>query len=106
MHLLQSARTWSSNQVFNTLSQRQTGPYFPDDIFKSIFLHESCGIFINISLKFVPNDQINYTQALVQIMAWYQPGAKQLSEPMMAYFIDTYQGYSAKRALLVLMHGR
>ena len=45
MPLLQSARTWLSNQVFNTLSQRQNGPYFPDNISKSIFLHESCVFF-------------------------------------------------------------
>ena len=38
---------------------------------------------IKISLKFVPNGLIDIIPALVQIMAWCQPGHKLLSEPMM-----------------------
>ena len=34
-------------------------------------------------MKFVPNGSINKITALVQIMAWYRPGDKPLSEPMM-----------------------
>ena len=37
---------------------------------------------LKISLKFVPNIQINNIPALVQIMAWRLPGEKPTSEPM------------------------
>ena len=40
-------------------------------------------ILIKILLKFVPEGPINNISALVQIMAWRQPGDKPLSEPMM-----------------------
>ena len=62
---------------------RQNGHNFTDNIFKYIFLNENVWISINISLKIVPKDQINNIPALVQIMAWHQPGDKPLSEPMM-----------------------
>ena len=61
----------------NSLRPRQDGRHFADDIFKCIFLNENEWILINISLKFVPKDQIKNTPALVQIMAWHRP------EPMM-----------------------
>ena len=67
----------------NTLRPRQDGRYFPDDIFKSIFLNENVWISIQISLKFVPRCPIHYIPALVQIMAWRRPGDKPLSEPNM-----------------------
>ena len=54
-----------------------------DDIFKCISLNENACISLKISLKFVPNVQINNIPALVQIMAWRRPGDKPLSEPMM-----------------------
>ena len=62
--------------VFNTLRLRQNGRHFADDIFKCIFLNENVWIPIEISLKFVPKDPINNIPALVQIMAWRQPGDK------------------------------
>ena len=49
----------------NTLSPRQDGRLFPDDIFKCIFLNENVLMSIKISLKFVPKDQINNIPALV-----------------------------------------
>ena len=67
---------------FNSLRPRQNGRYFPDDIFKCIFLNENVRISIKISLKFVPKGPINNIPALVQIMAWRRPGDKPLSEPM------------------------
>ena len=67
----------------NTLSPRQNGRHFPDDIFKRIFLNKNVWILIKISLKFVPKGPINNIKALVQIMAWHRPGDKPLSEPMM-----------------------
>ena len=65
----------------NTLRPWQNGRRFADDTFKRILLNVR--ISIKISLKFVPTDPINNILALVQIMAWRQPGDKPLSEPMM-----------------------
>ena len=65
-----------------TLRPRQNGRHFADDIFIWIFFNESGCISISISLKFVPKVQNNNIPALVQIMAWRQPGNKPLSEPM------------------------
>ena len=56
--------------------------HFKDDIFKYIFLNKNVWTLPKISLKFVPNIQINHIPALVQIKAWYQTGDKSLSEPM------------------------
>ena len=67
----------------NTLRPRQDGGHFPDDIFKCIPLNENVWIFIKISQKFVLKGPINNIASLVQIMAWWRPGAKPLSEPMM-----------------------
>ena len=67
----------------NPLRQRQNGRHFPNNIFKFIFLYENVWISFQISLKFVPTILINNIPALVQIMAWRQPGDKPLSEPMM-----------------------
>ena len=72
-----------SNVFVNTLRPRKNGRYFPDDIFKRIFLNENVLISIKISPKFVPMGPINNIPALVQIMAWRRPGDKPLSEPMM-----------------------
>ena len=58
--------------------------HFADDIFKCIFFEENIWFTIKISLKFVPKGSINNNQALFQIMAWFGPGGKLLSEPMMA----------------------
>ena len=70
-------------KYINTLMLKQNGCHFPDNIFKYIFLNENVWISLKISLKFVSKVQINKIPALVQIMAWGQPGAKSLSEPMM-----------------------
>ena len=69
--------------IFNTLRPRQNGRHFSDDTFKPNFLNENIRISIKISLNFVPKVPINNIPALVQIMAWRQPGDKPLSEPMM-----------------------
>ena len=61
---------------------KQNGCHFADDTFKSIFLDENGGISIKISLKFVHKGPINNIPALVQMMAWRQPGNKPLSETM------------------------
>ena len=69
--------------TFNTLRLRQNGCYFPDDIFKVIFLNEKVWILIRIPLKFVFKGPVINIPALVQIMDWSRPGDKPLSEPMM-----------------------
>ena len=68
----------------NTLRPRQNGRHFADDTFKRIFLKENVRISIKISLKFVHESPIDNIPALFQIMAWRRPGAKPLSEAMMA----------------------
>ena len=68
---------------WNTLSPRQNGRHFADDIFKCIFLNENARIWPKISMMFVPKVRINNIPSLVQIMAWRRPGDKSLSEPMM-----------------------
>ena len=68
----------------NTLRLRHNGRHFTDNIFKCIFLNENVSILIKISLNFNPKGPINDIPALVQIMAWHQPGEKQLFEPVMA----------------------
>ena len=67
----------------DTLSPRQNGRHFADNIFKCIFLKEKVWIALKISLKFVPMDRINNIPALVQIMAWRRLSDKPLFEPMM-----------------------
>ena len=68
--------------VLNSLRPIKDGHYFPDDIFKWIFLNENVWISIKISLKCVPKGPIYSIPALVKIMAWHWPGNKPLSEPM------------------------
>ena len=45
---------------------------------------------LNFNSNFVPKVKIDNKPALVEIMAWRLTGDKPLSEPMMAYFTDTY----------------
>ena len=66
-----------------TLRPRQNEPQFPGNIFKCIYFNENVWVFIKISLEFVPKGPINNIPALVQITAWWRPGDKPLSEPMM-----------------------
>ena len=73
----------TSFHYVNTLRPRQNGRHFADDIFKCIFFNEYAWILLKISLKFVPEVQINNMPSLVQIMAWRRPGDKPLSEPIM-----------------------
>ena len=70
--------------IIITLRPRQNRLHFADDIFKCIFLKENIWISLKISVECVPDVRININPALVQIMAWRQPGGKPLSEPMMA----------------------
>ena len=66
--------------MLNTLRSRQNYCHFADYIFK--FLNEHVRISLKISLPFVPKDRINNNLALGLIMAWYRPGDKPLSEPV------------------------
>ena len=83
-------------QYVNTLSLRQNGHHFSDDIFKCIFLYEDVWFSLNISLKFVPKFRINNIPALVQIMVWRRVGDKPLSEPMLTWFTDAYTRHEGK----------
>ena len=59
----------------NSLRSRQNGHHFIVNTFKCFFFNENVWILINISLQFVPKGPINNMAALVQIMAWCQPGS-------------------------------
>ena len=65
----------------NSLSPRRNRRHSTDCI--RHFLEWNVLVSINISLKFIPEDPINNIPALVQIMAWRQPGNTPLSEPKM-----------------------
>ena len=64
-YILQRGVKWTplstpdEQHYINTLSPRQNGRHFADDIFKCIFLNENTSISINISLKFVPQDRMD-----------------------------------------------
>ena len=77
-------------QVINTLSPRQNGRHFLDDIFKPIFLNKNVRIAIKISLKIIPRNPIDNESALVQVKAWLRTGDKPLHEPMLTQFTDAY----------------
>ena len=71
-------------------NQTQNDRYFPDDIFKYIFLNENVCIPIKIWLTFVPKGPINNIPTFVQIMAWRRLGNQPLSEPMVVR-LPTYK---------------
>ena len=60
-----------------------------DDV-SGILLKPVKEIVIQFSLKLVSTGPIDNKQALVQKMDWCRTGDKQLCEPMMAHFADTY----------------
>ena len=66
-------------ELINKLRLRRKRRQFADDIFKCIFLNENVWIWIKISMKFISKGPIYNISALVQIMAWHQPGDKPLS---------------------------
>ena len=70
--------------VLNTLGTRLNVCYFPDGIFKRIFLSENVRNSINISQQFVHYSPIVCKSALVDIMAWHRAGDKPSSESAMA----------------------
>ena len=51
--------------ILNTVKPEQNGRHFPDDLFKCIFLTETVHIFIQISLKFIPQDPVYDILSLV-----------------------------------------
>ena len=64
--------------LFNTLRPRQNGRRFPDDIFKCIFFNEN----YEFRLKFHCSLFLGAQLTMVQVIAWYRPRDKPLSEPM------------------------
>ena len=69
-------------------------------IFQTIFSNaftwmEIYEIWLKISLRFVPKGPINNIPALIQVIAWRQPGNKPLSDSMMVKFINAYMLHSA-----------
>ena len=80
-----SSLAWSTERIgeLSHWGWDENGCHFPHNTFKCIFMNENIWISTNILLKFVPKGLINNIPALVQIMAWRQPGDKPLSELMM-----------------------
>ena len=74
--------------VFNSSPLGQNDHLFAGDIVKDMFVNEKFCISIQISLKFVRKGPISHTQALVQVMAWWQIGDKPLPEPMLIQFTN------------------
>ena len=60
-----------------------TWPIFCRWLFECICLYDDCCILIQISLKFIPDFQINEKSALDGIMDWRWTGGKSIHEPMM-----------------------
>ena len=58
-------RRGAGSGTLTHLRSRQNGRYFPDNIFKCIFLNDNVLISIKISLKFVLKGPINNIQALL-----------------------------------------
>ena len=94
-------RTQSPGVDINTLRPRQDGRYFPDDIFKCVFLNENVRISMKLSLKFVCKSPINNIHALVQILAWRRRGDKPFF--LNQWWLDYWRIY-ASRILIGLNH--
>ena len=60
----------------------------------AIFMKENFWISNKISLEYVPWAQFHNNSTLAQVMAWHLKGNKQLPEPMMTKFTDTYMCHS------------
>ena len=73
---------------------------FENDTSKFIFLFENCCILIQISLKFVPNSQIDNNPVMIQLVAWHRTGDKPLSKTMMVLFTDAYEDFGARSMYL------
>ena len=100
-----SAKKWEAGVASvhdNTLRPRQNGRHFPDDIFEWIFLNENVWFSINISLKFVP---INNISTLVKVMAWRRPGDKPLSEPTILDYRRIYASLGLNELTLEYQQG-
>ena len=83
-HIIMSFTSWAwKDTSVNTLKPGQTVS-FTDNIFKSVLSSENRCTQTRTSLKFVPMGPINDNLALVQAMAWHQPGDMPPSKPMMA----------------------
>ena len=76
-------------QIYLHIEAETRSPPFRRWRFQKHFLERNVWILLNISLKFVPENQINNIPSLVQIMAWRRSGDKPLSEPMMVW-LPTY----------------
>ena len=69
---------------------RRNGRYFAGNIFKIIFLIETCCVVIQISLRCVLVGVINNKSSLLHIMVCHRTGDKPLSEPWMTQIADAY----------------
>ena len=70
--------------------------------FKCSFLKEKHAFAIQISLKYVPEVQVNCKSSLVWVMACHQTGSKPLPEKMMAQYSDSY--VHQKTSVMIIYH--
>ena len=75
----------ANEKTVNTLMWRQNAV----DIFKLIFLNETCCIFIQTSLNSISIGSNENKSLLAQIIAWGQTGDTSLPEPLMASIDNT-----------------
>ena len=70
-------------RCINMYRPEQTGRPFGNDIVKPIFMNPHHYVLIKISQKFVPGCPVENKPALVQVIAWRQPGDEPLPEPIL-----------------------
>ena len=87
---------WLTKRYFNSSPPGQKDHHFADDVFRCIFVNENICIWIQISLKFVPERPFDNKSALVQIMAWCRKGDKSLSELVLTQFTDAYMWHQGE----------
>ena len=57
--------------------------HFADNLFKYIFMNENFCLSYQISQNLIPKGPIDNKSTFVQVLIWYQTGAKPLSEVML-----------------------
>ena len=71
-HLFITILTNADFPLTHSILVKMSFDQFPDSIFKSILLFENACIFIQISLKFVPEGPIDNKSSLAVVTAWSQ----------------------------------
>ena len=81
-------RKLTKEGIWNTLSPKQNGHHFADDISNAFLEMKHVCVSIKISVEFVPERPIDNRSAFVQVMAWHWTGDVPSPEPMMVNASD------------------